>query len=173
MVWSIDGHAKNIRMGIRESGAISIWGDGRHRPQFTLETHTQSQFAAITSAACFWSFVPSNAANIDLDPNADGLLPLVREAPDQTHISVQFFDNAPLIAFTIALPQTRFDQVMDLFRTVLLNDQLQFVITVDFSGFRAERATTLTPTAAEFLSGKACLTYNKMSLTISHSIPDA
>lgn len=173
MVWSIEGRAKNIKMGCRESGILSAWGDGKHKPQFVLDAHSPSQLSRINAAECGWSFYPSNASDVELDPNGEGLLQLVREAPDQTHISVQFFDDTPFVGFRIVVSPAQLDHIIGLFRTVLLGEKLRFVIIVDFAGFRAENAATLTPTASEFLSGKPCLTYDKMSLVIAQQIPDA
>ncbi len=172
MVWFIAGCAKNIKMGLRESGVPSTWGDGAHEPRFGLHTHSPSQLSRITEAECSWTFLPSNASDGDIDLGGEGLLQLVRNAPDQTHISAQFFDTPPpLIGFSIVLPPQLFDRAVGLFRTVLLSEQLQFLITIGYAEFRVENAATLTPTASEFLSGKPCLTWQEMSLAIGHQFP--
>ena len=154
MAWFITGNADQIIIGHNNSGASSVWGGGSHEPKPVLDTYAHSDLSYLKAAECSWSILPSDASDIDIDLNGEGLLPLVRQAPTNVHVAIRFLDNSPLVGFTIVLPVARFFETRELLRTVLISEQLGFSITVDFPGFPAEHATISIPTAREFLAGK-------------------
>jgi hypothetical protein len=173
MGWSIEGGAKNIKMGVSQSGAPYVFGDGVHKPQFSLDRHMPEQLASITVAECRWSFYPSGRRfnNHVLD---QGSYEVIRREPQKTHTFIGFFADTSHIGFTFVLPQDSFTDVFVLLRTVLLSEQLKFGIFVDLAGFDvANGPGKPVPDARGFLSGRKCYLGDSMSLVIEHQIREA
>ncbi len=86
---------------------------------------------------------------------------------------IKFYEHShDAVTFTIVLPEVMFGHIRHLLELVLHSESLQYLITVDFLGFRVQHAQTATPTWQEFIAGKP-LFFNELSFAVRVAENDA
>ncbi len=108
-----------------------------------------------------WSVHKTGAADVEIDPNGQGLCRRVSNARESAHVALHYFDRAPtLFGATIVLPSGYFERVMRLLELGLVCKYHKLIVTAGFWGFRMPQAQTKTPSAKKFLSGRPYLSDN-------------
>src|SRR5260370_34676754 len=114
--------------------------------------------------------VGRRASGVEVDGNNVGLLQLVRDDPTKVHGMAVFYkanqdQRTDMVAFTVVVPQVRFEQMRHLFELSLLSRApMQNIIKLPFYGFREAGATTSTPSWQEFID-RSPLIFGEVSVT--------
>lgn len=154
MAWFIEGNGEKLQLGISDSGNPSIWGQAVHHEPNTTGGDTNSGFyRRLESADCAWSIHTTHESELHLDPAGTGFYKKVQQNPEQSLASIGFHQDPDLIGVNIALPQQTFKYAMKLFQNVLVHQNIGYLITLEFHGFRVPEADTETPSIQEFLAG--------------------
>ena len=154
MSWFIEGNGEQLQIGILDSGLPSIWGEAiRHEPKPAGGDVNLEFYKRLESADCAWSIHPTNESELHLGGAGTGFYKKVQQNPDRAWASIQFHDDPDLIGVTIALPAQTFQYTLELFQHVLMHQNMSYLITMDFLGFKVPEANTETPSIQEFLAG--------------------
>jgi hypothetical protein len=177
MVWFISGSRVGLALGVSESGALHCHGSCQHDPRpIGLNDFgsniDHSLLGRIRRADCSWGMYMPEDSDASIDPAGEGLLQRVRKSPDGPHGMIKFFEDPDAVGFHIVLPQARYLRVQRLLELVLQSDSLEYLLTVDFLGFRVPAAETDTPTWQEFIGSRPYF-FSGLSLTVRHPSGDA
>lgn len=177
MVWFISGDRVGLALGVSESGFLNCHGSCQHDPRPPGLNDfggniDHSLLARIKQAECSWSIYTPEDSDASIDPAGEGLLKRVRQAPEVPHGMIKFFEKPDAVGFHIVLPQARYLRVQRLLELVLQSNSLEYLIAVDFLGFRVPAAQTQTPTWQEFIASTPYF-FGDLSLTVRSSTSDA
>jgi hypothetical protein len=178
MAWLITGKKLGLVLGVSDSGAPICHGQGTHDciPLGLNDfggniDHTLLK--RIQEAECGWTIAASTESELHIDGGGEGLFERVQNAPDKSHGMAKFYSHSSdTVAFVIVVPETMFSHVRRLLELVLTSEALQYVIAVEFLGFRVPHAQTATPTWEEFVAGRP-LFFNEMSISVRLAENDA
>ena len=151
MSWFLEGSGSGLFLGVDEKGKSSIWGDAEvSDPRLAAGDIDFDKLERIGNASCSWS-VHSN------DHHIKGLTGELnsRVLVDETKsiAAIRFHDNPDFVGVTIALPPVHFSSTYKLFRDVLLHSNLEYLIMLEFMGFKHPSGELNIPTIDEFLAG--------------------
>lgn len=154
MAWVITGNRKDLVLSVSESGAPICHGGATHEcvppglTGFGRNIDIDHQLLKrIQSAECIWTIATTTESAVHIDGGGDGLFERVQNAPDKSHGKVKFYSHEPdTVSFVIVVPETMFGHVRRVLELVLASESLQYVIAVEFIGFRVPQAQTATPT---------------------------
>ena len=160
MSWFVVGDGGSVQIKILESGLMAIYGwTDNQDPRPSSGSVNHDFYNKLKSSKCRWSIHPNNESEIYLDPAGTGFYEELSKDLCKPLSSIHFFegiqfsDECDFVGITIALPQESFDNAIQLFQNVLLNQNLEYMIKLDFSGFWANQAETVAPSFKEFLAG--------------------
>lgn len=154
MVWFIEGDGKNIRIGVEDSGNSYILGNAdSHEPNAAGGDFDAQFYRRLKSADCSWSIHPSTEGELHIDGLGTGFYKRVQENLGNGLASIGLLSDPDLIGITIVVPPITFDKLLDLFRCALLDKNIQYLISLDFLGFKVPEAKTETPSIREFEAG--------------------
>ena len=178
MVWLITGNRKGLVLGVSDSGAPICHGGATHQcvpPGLNdFGGNIDHQLLKRTQGAeCGWTIARATESELHIDSGGDGLFERVQNAPDKSHGMAKFYSHSlDTVAFVIVLQEAMFCHVRRLLELVLASESLQYVITVEFLGFRVPHAQTATPTWEEFVAGRP-LFFNEVSISVRLAENDA
>lgn len=160
MVWSITSKRSGLVLGVSDTGSPSCHGRGNHEPvppglnDFGGNIDHEL-LRRIRAAECSWSLFTSSESELHVDAGGDGLFARVQESPTASHGMFVFYDDSSdVVSCSLVAPEARFFLIHRLLEKVMLSDDLEFVISAEFLGFRVPHALTETPTWQEFIDGR-------------------
>jgi len=154
MVWFVEGNGELLQIGVSDSGLPSISGQAtKHEPKAAGGDSNFEFYRRLESAECAWSIHTTQESELHLDPAGNGFYKRIQKNPERSLASIQFHSDPDLVGIEIALPINTFEYVMNIFQNVLVHQNLSYLITLDFLGFRVPEGDTETPSIQEFLLG--------------------
>jgi hypothetical protein len=167
----LTGGKSDVRLGVSDTGSWELFGDAKFEFSSTHNDAELEVIEKIRNSPSAWSIHPADAEEVDFDGASLGLFRKVQEEPGKPHgMLVYYVEEPQLLGITLALPPANFAKVKEVLERVLLNDGLEFRITLSSIGIRVPESTASAPTAAEFLAGKPLL-FDEVAVIVSHRAP--
>jgi hypothetical protein len=151
MVWLLNGTEATI---VSEGARQHVWGIARQDVRLPSET-SSSAIARIEGIEATWSINRSDAPDVAIDPNAEGLLKRVKAKPNATHFMISFYPEVGRgsVVASICMAPDVFDAQLPLWRDyVFRSANVRYSIGLDYNGFKVAHATTDNITAAEWIA---------------------
>ena len=155
MSWSIVGNGSALSIHANERGLTSLSGTAlSHEPRPTGGDVNPDFYSEMSMIECVWSILSSAEIDEELSLYSDELLKIVREEPNISHGVINYFETEPSIGITIVFPDEHIQEIVNLFREVLVNKDLQYVIGIKFTGLGKEGENPKATTINAFRAGK-------------------
>lgn len=171
MVWSITGNRSGLVLGVSDTGSPVCHGQGFHEPvpdglnDFGGNID-RTLLRRIRAAECSWALYPSSESELHIDGGGDGLFARVQESPDVSHGMFRFYEHSSdSVTCVLVVPKETFSHIRRMLELELLSDSLEYVVVVEFIGFRVPHAQTETPTWQDFIEGQP-LFFRKVSFSV-------
>jgi hypothetical protein len=162
MSWFIHGRGAQLRFHVEGRGPRHVEGTAfRHECDPLSENTTYEQCRTLSTAKLELSLYPATALEHQKGRSTlalFGLLDAVEAEPGKVHYRLRYHSSPnSWISSVIILPEYSFAQAWELLRDVLLNPQLEYLVTLGFVGFRGLAGREPYPTCQGFLSGERYL----------------
>ncbi|MFN9358537.1 MAG: hypothetical protein ACK55V_11820 [Alphaproteobacteria bacterium] len=157
MTWFLQGGRHGLALPMSSNGVPQAHGDCEHdcRPP-SITSGVAKALPLIKKAKCLWSLYGIS------DPSWEQMLVIaghretikaIRENPESTHAIVTYLPGAPnVVGVTIVARDGALDELMTLLRLVISSSDLEYLLTLDFLGFREPEAQAEMPSIHEWMS---------------------
>jgi len=147
MSWLIEGTRENLHIGLTKNGHSEIWGEAiRHQLQPSIVIDRVADFySKLQAANCTWSICATS------DRQTNNVLREKAQNENRGIAAITFRDDK--LTMKIITPPDFIAPLLLLFRTVLLSPKLEYLIELDFIGFKIHPSDTGIPSIEDFRSG--------------------
>jgi len=159
MSWYIHGRGDKLRYHVDGKGPPHIEGTAfRHECDPLSENTTYQECRTLSTSRFEIALYPSKATGPGASQNAlamFGLANSVAAYPDKVHYRLRFHPSRdPWLTCVVALPEHSFQRTWKLLRDVMLSPRLEYLIAMNFVGFRNPLTRGAYPTCQEFMNGR-------------------
>lgn len=168
MVWIVTGAAAGVAFSVAGRAQRSLHGAAvQHDPIQAVDDfdrymdqqfqYDETFYARVRDCQCNWSIRANNAPKHELALYGNELLKRVKENPDTAHCRIGMHRNPDVLGVALSLPSEMLQQVWELFAMAATVDRFEYVISLEFVGFRYSHVDVPVPTIEEFEGGAAYL----------------
>lgn len=157
MTWFLQGGRQGLALSVGANGVPQAHGDCEHdcRPA-AITAGVAKALPLIKKAKCLWSLYGIS------DPSWEQMLVIaghretikaIRKTSESTHAIITYLPGAPnVVGVTIVACDGALNELMKLFRPVISSSDLEYLLTLEFPGFREPEAQGEIPSVHEWMS---------------------